>query len=199
MDSWWVKPCFLYDATALTRFVDARVYNFTIYDDTGLVLVAMTGFELKRNSTSSLPSIERRYEVVLQPVVTSTVFPRCATRWSKPNKEASDLILTIADHEAQLLLRQSLDRGVTVGDDLDRQRYHQFAKDAITRHLPPLPSSSVIEDIKAKGPIHLQILDRLSRVHCEVFETPTVGLCLSRHHKVFLICNIPGNRASPIL
>ena len=138
----------------------------------------MTGFELKRNSTSSLPGIERRYEVGLQPIVTLTVLPRCPDRWSRSNKETTDLIKTIADHEAQLLLHQSLDRGVTVGDDPNRQRYYQFAKEAITRRLRPLPSSSVVEDIKEKQPIHLQIVDRLSRVHHEVFETSTVSLYL---------------------
>ena len=183
----------------LTGLVDTRVYNFTIYDDSGSVLVAMTGLELKRNSTSSQPAIEHRYEVTLQPIVTSTVLPRCTARWSRPNKETTDLIMTIADHEAQLLLRRSLDHGVTVGDDLNRQRYYQFAKDAATRHLPSLPSPSIVEDIKAKWPIHFQIADRLSRVHHEVFETSTVSLLKLRHHETFLTCSIPGNCSSPVL
>ncbi|KAF9650882.1 hypothetical protein BDM02DRAFT_3185038 [Thelephora ganbajun] len=152
---------------------DARVYNFTVYDDAGSVLVAMTGFELKRNSISSLPGIERRYEVALQPIVTSPILPRCTTHWSRPDRKTTDLIMTIADHGAQLLLRRSLDCGVTVGDDLSRQRYYQFAKDAVTRHLPPLPSSSIVEDIKTKWPIHFRITNRLSHVHHEVFETST--------------------------
>ena len=159
----------------------------------------MTGFELKRNSTSSLPGIERRYEVALQPIVTLAVLPRCPVRWSRPNKETIDLIMTIADHEAQLLLRQSLDRGVTVGDDPNRKRYYQFAKEAITRRLPPLPSSSVVEDIKGKPPIHLQIVDRLNRVHHEVFETSTVSLYLLWHHEASLTCNTPGDCTSPLL
>ena len=107
--------------------------------------------------------------------------------------------MTIADHEAQLLLRRSLDCGVTVGDDFSRKRYYRFAKDAITRHLPLLPSSSVVEEIKAKWPIHFQIADRLSRVHRDVFETSTVSLYLSMYREVFLTCSIPGNRPSPIL
>ena len=183
----------------LTRFIDSRVYNFTVYDDTGSVLVAMTGFELKRNSTSSLPNIERRYEVALQPIVTAVVPPRCPIHWSRPNKETTDLIKTIADHEAQLLLRRSLDGGVTVGNDLNRQRYHQFAKDATTRCLPPLPSSFVVEDVKKKRPIHLQIIDRLGPIHRDVFETSTVSLYLLKHHEAFLICSTLGNRSSPIL
>jgi len=122
-----------------TEFADTRTYDFTLYDDTGSVLVTMTGFELKRNSTSSLPGIENRYEVALQPIVTSTVLPRCAAQWSRPDKEAHDLMMTVPNHEAQLLLRWSVDYGVTVGDDLYRQRYYQFAKDAAVRHLPPLP------------------------------------------------------------
>jgi len=183
----------------LTGLIDTRVYNFTVYEDTGSVLVAMTGFEVKRNSTSSLPDIQRRYEVTLQPIVTCTVLPRCTTYWSRPNKETTDLIMTIADHEAQLLLRQSLDRGVTVGDDLNRQRYYQFAKEAATRRLPPLPSPYVVEDIKTKWPIHFQIIDRLSPIHHEVFETSAVSLFELRHHDIFLTCNISGNCSSPIL
>lgn len=183
----------------LTRLIDTRVYNFTIYDDTGSVLVAMTRFELKRNSTSSLPRIERRYEVVLQPIVTPTTLPRCTAQWSRPNKETTDLIMTIADHEAQLLLRQSLDRGVTVGDDPDRKRYYQFAKEAATRHLPLLPSPSVVEGIKTKWPIHFQITDRLTHVHHEVFKTSTVGLSKLRHYRIFLICSISGSCPASIL
>lgn len=91
--------------------------------------------------------------------------------------------MTIADHEAQSLLRQSLDRGVIAGDDLDRQRYYQFAKEATTRQLQPLPSASVVEDVKAKWPIHFRIIDRLSRVHHEVFKTSTVSLQKSGHSK----------------
>lgn len=183
----------------LTGLVDTRVYNFTIYDDSGSVLVAMTGFKLKRNSASSLPNIERRYEVALQPIVISAVLPRCPTRWSRPNKETVDLVMTLADHAAQLLLRKSLDRGVTVGDDPHRQRYYQFAKEASTRRLPPLPSSSVVENIKTKWPIHFQIVDRLSRVHHKVFETSTVSRSGLRRHEIFLIFNIPGNCSILIL
>lgn len=159
----------------------------------------MTGFELKRNSVSSLPVVGSRYEVALQPIVTPTILPRCAARWSRPNKEASGLIMSIADHEAQLLLRRSLDCGVTVGDDLNRQRYYQFAKEAATRHLPPLPPSSVVEDVKMKSPIQLQIVDRLSRVHQEMFETSTVSLYLLRHHEIFFTYSIPGDCSSPVL
>ena len=183
----------------LTGSVDTRVCDLTVYDDTGSVLVAMTGFELKRSSTSPFPGVERRYEVALQPVVTPTAIPRCPTHWSRPNKETADLIVTIADHEAQLLLRRSLDRGVIVGDDLNRQRYYQFAKDAIARRLPPLPSPAVVGDIKTKWPIHFQIVDRLSHVHHDVFESSTVSLYLLRGYEVFLICNIPGNCPSSVL
>jgi len=183
----------------LTRFVDVRVCDLTVYDDTGSVLVAMTGFELKRSSTSPFPGIERRYEVALQPVVTSNAVPRCPIHWSRPNKETVDLIATITDHEAQLLLRRSLDHGVIVGDDLNRQRYYRFAKEAITRRLPPLPSPAVVEDIKMRWPIHFQIVDRLSLVHHDVFESSTVSLYLLRDHEVFLICNIPGNCSSSVL
>jgi len=192
-----VSENILQSLLGLTGFVDTRVYNFTIYDDSGSVLVAMTGFELKRNLASSLPNIERRYEVALQPIVISTVLPRCPTRWSRPNKKTVDLVMTLADHAAQLLLRKSLDRGVTVGDDLHRQRYYQFAKEASTRRLPLLPSSSVVENIKKKWPIHFQIVDRLSRVHHKVFETSTVGRSELRRHEIFLICNTPGD--CPIL
>lgn len=154
--------------------IDARVYDFTFYDDTGSALAAMTGFKIKRNSVSSFPSIERRYEVALQPVVTSTLLPRTA-QWTRPDKETANLMMNIADREAQSLIRRTLDCGVTVGDDLNRQRYYQFAKEAVARHLPPLPSSCVVEDIKAKWPIMFQIIDRFSCVHGEVFETSTVS------------------------
>lgn len=84
-------------------------------------------------------------------------------------------MMTVSDHEAQLLLRRSLDYGVTIGDDLDRQRYYQFAKDAAVRLLPPLPPPLVIEDIKRKWPINFQIVDRLSRSHHEIFKTSVVS------------------------
>ena len=183
----------------LTRIVDTRVCDLTVYDDTGSVLVAMTGFELKRSSTLPFPGIKRRYEVALQPVVTSAAPPRCPANWSRPDKETADLIVTIADHEAQLLLRRSLDRGVIVGDDLNRQRYYQFAKDAITRRLPPLPSPAVVEDIKTKWPIRFQVIDRLSQIHHEVFESSAVSLYLLRGYEAFLIYNTPGNCSSSVL
>jgi hypothetical protein len=183
----------------LTRFIDTRVYNFTVYDEAGSVLVAITGLELRRNTTSSLPDVQRRYEVVLQPIVTTTVLPQCKSYWTRPDKETVNTILTVADHEAQLLLSRSLDRGVTVGDDLNRKRYYQFAKSAAARRLPRLPPPSVVEDIKAKWPIHFQIIDRLSRVHRMVFETSTVRLPLIGPRGIFLISNIPGKRSSPVL
>lgn len=107
--------------------------------------------------------------------------------------------MSIADHEAQGLLRQSLDRGVTVGDDLNRRRYYQFATEAIKRQLPPLPSLPVVEDIKTKWPIHFQIADRVSRVHREVFETSTVSQIKSKHWAILLTFSIPGNCPNPIL
>ena len=183
----------------LTGFIETRVYNFTVYDDAGSVLVAITGLELRRNSTSSLPDVGCRYEVVLQPIVTTTVLPQCKSYWTRPDKETVNSILTVADHEAQLLLSRSLDRGVTVGDDLNRKRYYQFAKDAAARRLPPLPSPSVVEDIKTKWPIHFQIIDRLSRVHRKVFETSTVSLPLTGARSILLISNTLGKRSSPIL
>ena len=182
----------------LMGFTDARVYNFTVYDNAGSVLVAMTGFELKRYRTSLPPSIGHRYEVALQRVMVSLVSPRFPRCWPRPNKETASLVMILADHEAQLLLRRSLNNHVTVGDDLSRQRYYQFAKDAATRHLPPLPPPSVVEDIKTKWPIHFQIIDRLSRVHHEIFKSSMVSLFKLRHHTV-LTRSILGDCSSPVL
>jgi len=86
--------------------------------------------------------------------------------------QGSTWFLTVPNHEAQLLLRWSLDYGVPVGDDLYRQRYYQFAKDAAIRHLPPLPPLLVIEDIRTKRPMNFEIVDRS---HREIFETSVVS------------------------
>jgi hypothetical protein len=183
----------------LIGFIDTRVYNFTVYDNAGSVLVTMTGFELKRNSTSLPPGIVHRYEVALQPLVVSTVPPRFPRCWSRPDKETATLIMTVADHEAQLLLRQSLDDHVTVGDDLSRQRYYQFAKDAARRPLPPLPPPSVVKNIMTKWPIHFQIIDRLRRVHREIFANSMVSPFETGLHEVPLTHSTSGHCSSPIL
>ena len=183
----------------LTGFTDTRLYNFTVYDDAGSALVAMTGFELKRNLVSSPLGVRRRYEIALQPITSSAALPRVA-QWTRPDKETANLMMNIADHEAQSLLRRTLDRGVTIGDDPHRQRYYQFAKEAAARNLPPLPSSPIVEGIKVKWPIVFQIIDRLSHVHRDVFETSAVSLLKSRHHHILLTFGIiPGNCPSLIL
>jgi hypothetical protein len=159
---------------------DARVYDFTIYDDTGSVLVAMTGLELKRNLVSSLPGVERRYEIVLQPVVTSPVLPR-TTQWSRLDKETVNSIGPSpttrfnSSSASRLIVFRPL--AVISADNVIIN---------LQRSLPPLPSPSVADEIKMKWPIHFQIIERLSRIHHEVFETTTVSTPELCCHGVFL-------------
>ena len=46
--------------------------------------------------------MRRRYEIALQPAVAPSTLPRCTIRWPRPNKEATDLLMTIADHRRPL-------------------------------------------------------------------------------------------------
>jgi hypothetical protein len=59
---------------------------------------------------------------------------------------------------------------------MHRQRYLAFAKSAVQRTLPPLPSQSVIEQLKLKYPSHFEVVRRISQVHRDVFKSSAVRL-----------------------
>ena len=68
---------------------DTRVYDITIYDETGSALCFMNEFELRKNAAESVPHIDRRYEMVLQPVLPNAPSPRLMQTWAqKPEIKA---------------------------------------------------------------------------------------------------------------
>jgi hypothetical protein len=69
---------------------------------------------------------------------------------------------------------------------IHRQRYLAFARSAVNRTLPPLPSPSVIEQLRVKFPVHLEVLKRMSQIHKDVFKSSAVRFSLFFSFRVVL-------------
>ena len=58
-----------------------RVYDITIYDDTGFALCFMNELELRKTVMDSGPHVENRYKMILQPVLPN-ITPRLESTWT---------------------------------------------------------------------------------------------------------------------
>ena len=162
--------------------IDTRVFDFTVYDEIGSVLCFMNQFELRRNAVGSAPRVDRRYEMISQPVMPGALLPRLKPTWAREREDKAKRtnLLQTLDRLAYEMLQKSLEGDIQVGEKLDRKRYEGFARSVAERSVPPAP---IPHDIKAMGlewSAPFEITERVANVHKDVFNSSTVRLLISR-------------------
>jgi hypothetical protein len=101
----------------LIRVVDSRVWDLTVYNIFGHVLCKIQGLEMRLFSLKSY-TINTRYDIQAQPVLTSQPFPRCVAGWDRDDIKDFLMIHTVLDNMAMEIFKKSLKEGVIVGDEV---------------------------------------------------------------------------------
>ena len=138
----------------------------------------MKEFELHKNTIDLAPHINRRYEMISQPVLPSVPSPRLELIWTREGEDKAkrtDLLRTL-DRLAYEMLRKSLEGDIQVGGETDRKRYERFARSALARSDPPAPISRDVEAMKQVLSAPFEITERVSKVHKDVFGSSMVRL-----------------------
>ena len=178
-------PLFLVLCTDGNAGIDTRVFDFTVYDETGSTLCFMNRFELRRNVVVSAPRVDRRYEMISQPVLPAVPSPRLKPTWAREREDKAKRtnLLQTLDRLAYEMLQKSLEEDIQVGEKIDRKRYEEFARSVVARSDPPAPIPHDVEAMKQEWPAPFEITERVANVHKDVFGSSTVR---------FLICQFGG-------
>ena len=152
------------------------MYDVTIYDETGTALCSMSGLELRKNTIELAPHIDCRYEMISQPVLPSGLSPRIEPTWTREREDKArraDILQTL-DRLAHEMLQKSLEEDVQVGERIDGRRYGEFVRSAVTRSDPPSPISRDVEAMKQVLSAPFEIMERVAKVHKDLFGSSTV-------------------------
>lgn len=169
--------------------IDTRVYDITVYDEAGSVLCFMGDFELRKNTMEIAPHIDRRYEMISQPVLPSAPSPRLEPIWMREREDKTKRtdVFQALDRLAYEMLQKSLEEGIQVGEKMDRKRYGEFARRTLARSDPPAPISHNIEAMKQTLSAPFEITERVAKVHKDAFGSSTVRLLIRPFDSVGLI------------
>ena len=136
----------------------------------------MNQFELHKNTAESAPHVDRRYEMISQPVLPGAPSPRLKPTFAREQEEKAkrtDLLQTL-DRLAYEILQKSLEEDIQVGEKIDRKRYEEFARNVVVRSDPPAPITHDVEAMKREFSAPFEITERVADVHKDVFSSSTV-------------------------
>ena len=124
------------------------------------------------------PHVDRRYEMISQPVLPGVPSPRLRPTWAREREDKTKRtnLLQTLDRLAYEMLRKSLKEDIQIGEKLDRKRYEEFARGVVTRSDPPALISHDIEAMRQEWSAPFEITERVANVHKVVFSSSTVRL-----------------------
>jgi len=156
------------------------VFDFTVYDETGSPLCFMNRFELRKNAVGPAPRVDRRYEMISQPVLPGAPSPRLRPTWAREREDKTKRtnLLQTLDRLAYEMLQKSLEEDIHVGEKLDRKRYEEFARGVVKRQDPPTLISRDVEAMRQEWSAPFEITERVANVHKDVFSSSTVRLLI---------------------
>ena len=96
------------------------------------------------------------------------------------------------------MLQKSLEEDVQVGEEIDRKRYGEFARNAVAWSDPPAPISHDVEAMKQALSAPFEITERVANVHKDAFSTSKVGGFIHPFDDALLTSIEIGNRADTI-
>ena len=136
----------------------------------------MSQFELRKNTAESAPGVNRRYEMISQPVLPGAPSPRLKPTWAREREDKAKMtrLLQTVDRLAYEMLQKSLEEDIQVGEAIDRKRYEDFARNVLVRPDPPAPITHDVEAMKQEFSAPFEITERVANVHKDVFSSSTV-------------------------
>ena len=150
--------------------------DITVYDEAGSALCFMNQFELRKNTAESGPRVDRRYEMISQPVLPGVPLPTLKPTWAREREDKANRtnLLQTLDRLAYEMLQKSLEEDIQVGEKTDRKRYEEFARSVVVRSDPPAPISHDVAAMKKECFAPFEITERVANVHKDVFSSSTV-------------------------
>ncbi|KAJ7686126.1 hypothetical protein B0H17DRAFT_1332956 [Mycena rosella] len=152
---------------------ESRSYDVLIMDSSGLALCKFRNLTFQKFTTASPITVDRRFDLIYQPVVVNTKIPTFPTSFPKrADHHEIQLLFETLDSMAVAIISKSLSQHFIVGEHESRGRYLNFAHRALNKRNDRQLSPEILQDLRENWPQHFEITRRISTVHKSVFETP---------------------------
>lgn len=104
---------------AADHFADSRYYDVLITDSSGAALCELRNMMFRKFTSATPIRIERRFDLVFQPVAVTTTVPILPTCFAeRTDKPEIQLIHGTLDTLALAMISKSLDRDIIIGEDV---------------------------------------------------------------------------------
>ncbi|KAJ7659556.1 hypothetical protein DFH06DRAFT_1402502 [Mycena polygramma] len=152
---------------------ECRYYDICVYDANGLPLCNMRNLAMKKFSATAPRTIQRRFDLIFQPVVIPIDIPHLAETFpARPNESQIILLHDVLDFLAVEMVSKTLEGNVVCGEDESRRRYMSFARHALTRRTKEPFAPEIVQALKSTWPHHFEVTRRVAAVHESVFQGP---------------------------
>ncbi|KDQ18683.1 hypothetical protein BOTBODRAFT_154644 [Botryobasidium botryosum FD-172 SS1] len=153
------------------------LFNLAIVDHSGAKLCTMQGFQLERHESALKADIEKRFDLVFQPVAIPIQDIKEAHKIVPTSCPDTLELFQVLDRLSAEALKTSLETDIILGEGIDRRRYLDFARAAVAKlGMTPMPDALAMEALRAKWPAHFEVTERVSRVNKEVFTSSKVAV-----------------------
>ncbi|KAJ7609191.1 hypothetical protein DFH06DRAFT_1247461 [Mycena polygramma] len=152
-------------------YPDSKSYDVVIADELGDVICEFHDLLVWR--LSAQPAIvRRRLDLIFQPVALPTTIVNFETTYSHRDRQHDeDTLYAILDSLALKMITKSLDQKITVGGDVSRQRYFEFARGALQGKAVKTHDTLSDSEMRNKYPAHFEVTARMHEVHRTVFQS----------------------------
>ncbi|KAJ7200302.1 hypothetical protein GGX14DRAFT_572065 [Mycena pura] len=152
---------------------DSKSYDVIVADGSGTIICEFINLLVQKLSFHP-PAIRRRLDHIFQPVSISsprtTYFPG-TTYLEKENQSDEEVLFRILDSLALQMISRSLQKEISVGGDVSRQRYFEFAKGTLQSKGAKMLTDIDDSEMRTKYPAYFEATARISDVHEAVFQS----------------------------
>ncbi|KAJ7776526.1 hypothetical protein DFH07DRAFT_798454 [Mycena maculata] len=147
---------------------DSKSYDVVVRDASGAAICEFTDLVVQRLSVPRA-AIRRRFDRVFQPVAVPVASASSAAYSQRERQSDEEALFSILDALAVEMIAKSLQTDVTVGEDVSRQRYFEFAQRAVKKGRV----KTFFDDgeMFSKYPAHFEVTSRIAEVHETVFNS----------------------------
>ncbi|KAJ7708733.1 hypothetical protein B0H17DRAFT_1030700 [Mycena rosella] len=150
---------------------DAKSYDIVVTDSSGSAICELRNLVVQKLSVHT-PAVDRRLDLIFQPVAIPTIVSAPHATYSQRESQLeTEILFKILDSLAVKMIEKSLQSDISVGSDVSRQRYFEFAKRAVRDK--PADSAVPADDgiLRTKYPAHFTVTERIANVHETVFNS----------------------------
>ncbi|KAF4573437.1 putative PKS/NRPS-like protein biosynthetic cluster [Pleurotus pulmonarius] len=154
---------------------DHRTYNISVQGVSGNAICSFRSIVL-RQQRSSLDAASQSYEIILQPTAITAQLCPLPTTFDIMYREEVQQLLAVLDSLALQILEDTLAQNPSTSNHLDRQRYRQFAENAIKSNSVPTIDPTAVAGVRRRWPTYFEVTERVRQHHNAIFTSPLAAV-----------------------